>query len=396
MKKASLVVLIMAFLAFIARGIPDSILGSAWPVMRDDLQLEDTKLGILMFIIAVFIILTSLFNARLLNRFSTEKSVVFGILLTVVSFFGFSYAKNFVIMCLWAVPIGVATGIIEAQLNTYISLRYDSKYINYLHCFYGVGVICSPYFMSVTLKNGNWRGGFLIVAIIEAVIAVIIAFSFGCWKKVEKTQTEEASGKKAVSVIELLKKKSIRVMIVVLFLTNVVEYTCSTWGCTYLVEEKSFSPDKAAGYIILFFAGMAIGRFTSGAISRLIHTWTRVFICLIITLFGVLFIVCPLPAVFSVIGLFIIGLGNGPIYPNLISLTPFNFDKEISESVMGLQIASAFAGVLITPLAYGVVKQYAENTAFSLFLISAYIIMAVLLFAFVNIIKKNGHYNKTA
>ena len=191
MKKASLVVLIMAFLAFIARGIPDSILGSAWPVMRDDLQLEDTKLGILMFMIAVFIILTSLLNARLFSRFSTEKSVVFGILLTVVSFLGFAYAKTFVVMCLWAVPIGIATGIIEAQLNTYISMHFDSKYMNYLHCFYGVGVICSPYFMSVTLKDGNWRSGFVIVAIIEAVIAVIIAFSFGFWKKVGKTQIEE-------------------------------------------------------------------------------------------------------------------------------------------------------------------------------------------------------------
>lgn len=396
MKKASLVVLIMAFLAFIARGIPDSILGSVWPVMRDDLQLEDTKLGILMFMIAVFTILVSLLNARLFSRFSTEKSVVFGILLTVVSFLGFAYAKTFVVMCLWAVPIGIATGIIEAQLNTYISMHYDSKYMNYLHCFYGVGVICSPYFMSVTLKDGNWRGGFLIVAIIEAVIAVIIAFSFGFWKKVGKTQIEEGTNKRVVSVWELLKMNSMRIMIVILFLTNVIEYTCSTWGCTYLVEKKSFSPDKAAGYIILFFLGMAIGRFTSGAISRLIHTWARIFICLGITVFGVFLIVCPLPEVFSVTGLFMIGLGNGPIYPNLISLTPFNFDKEISESVMGLQIASAFAGVLITPLAYGVVKQYAENTAFSLFLISAYIIMAVLLFAFVNIIKKNGHYNKTA
>ena len=396
MKRVSVTVLIMAFIAFIARGIPDSILGSAWPVMRNDLDLEDTKLGVLMFVIAVFIILTSLVNARLFSKFSTEKCVVFGILLTVVSFFGFAYAKSFIVLCLWAIPIGIATGIIEAQLNAYISLRYDSKYMNYLHCFYGVGVICSPYLMSVTLKNGDWRKGFLIVAIIELIIAVIIAFSFRSWKKVEATQTEKIIDERVISLLDLLKMGPMRIMIIVLFLTNAVEYTCSTWGCTYFVEEKLFSPDKAAGYITLFFLGMAIGRFTSGAISRLIHTWVRIYVCMMITVVGVLLIVLPLPNVFSVAGLFVIGLGNGPIYPNLISLTPFNFDKDISKSVMGLQIASAFAGVLITPLAYGIVKRYFGNETFSLFLVLAYVVMALLIFVFVNMIKKNGHYDKSA
>lgn len=395
MKKVSFIVLIFAFIAFIARGIPDSVLGSAWPVIRNDLSLEDTKLGVIMFIIAFFTVLMCLFSARLFGKIATEKTVVTGILITAISFVGFGFSKSFLAMCLWAVPIGTATGIMETVLNNYISLHYEARYMNFLHCFYGIGVIASPYLMSLALKGDNWRKGYFYVAGVELIIAVLVIISFPLWKKVDKIATEDGDSQtKIVSFGELIKMRPLRIMLVILFLTNVIEYTCSTWGCTYLVEAKSMSADKAAGYITLFFFGMAFGRFLSGAISEKIHTWMRIFICTSIAGAGIVITSLPLPEIATVIGFFVIGFGNGPIYPNLISLTPYNFQKEISSSVMGVQIASAFSAVMLTPLAYGLIKKVFNNATFQVFLIVSLLFMAFMIWSFVVAIKKNGMYNK--
>ena len=394
-KKIKYYVLVMVFIAFIVRGMPDSILGSAWPVIRKDLNLADPKLGVISFITGGATALMSLFSSRIFGKLGAAKTALFSVIATAVAMVGFSLSHDFIIMCIWAVPIGLTAGILESELNNFVSLYYGTKYMNYLHCFYGIGVICSPYFMSLALAGGDWRKGYIYSAVLQIAVAVILAFSVPFWGKLAPLdiQSENKTETRTASFSEMLKMRPLRIMWLILIMTNVIEYTCSTWGCTYLVEAKGMSEDSAAAKITVFFLGMVLGRFISGVISEKVYTWKRIRIYLLIAAVGVALVVLPLPDFCSVIGLFVIGLGNGPVYPNLISLTPYNFGADISASVMGTQIAAAFIGVMLTPLTYGFVKKALTTSTFSVFLIISLIIMVVSIFAFIAEIKKNGHYN---
>ncbi len=387
-------ILAVIFAAFIARGMPDSILGSAWPSMREELNLPDQNLGILSFITAAFIVLSSIFSPKLYSRLGDVNAVLISTVLTFASMLGFAFADSFIALCLISAPLGFAAGTIEALLNDYISTHYDPKYTNYIHCFYGVGVICSPYLMAFALAGGGFRSGYIYTAIIQLVISLFIAISIPAWKTVSfdvSRESEETS--RNAGFFELLKNPSLIVMWLILIATNVIEYTCSVWGATYLFETRNMSADKAASVISIFFIGMVLGRFISGLLGDKIKTWRRIGIYLISFVVGLTVFLIPMGAASVYIGLFLIGFGNGPIYPNLLSLTPYNFERDISSSIMGTQIAAAFIGVMLAPISYGYVKALLGDSTFAVFMIVSAVVMIGLLGIFVYQIKKNGHYN---
>lgn len=392
-KRYSSIVLIMVFLAFIARGIPDSVLGSAWPAIRNEMNLADPRLGILSFVTGAFIVISSLLSPKLFKNIGDSKSVLISTVLTGTALFGFSLAKSFVVMCLFVAVLGFAAGTIETVLNNYVSIHYETKYINYLHCFYGVGVICSPYFMSLALKNSSWRSGYVYTAVIQIVIAVIIAISIPAWKHVKEIEQQTNEPQKEISLLSMAKMRSLRIMWIIMIAVNFVEYTCSAWGCTYLVEAKVLKEDTAAAMITFFFIGVVTGRLLSGLLANKIFTWNRIYIHTLITILGVVFLVLPLPWYFSAVSLFVIGLGNGPVYPNLLSLTPYNFDRSISGSVMGSQIAAAFVGVMFAPMLYGYIKQLLGINTFVIFLSVSLAVMILLTAYFVVLLKREGRYN---
>ncbi len=387
-------ILAVIFAAFIARGMPDSILGSAWTSMRGELNFPDPYLGIMSFITAGFIILSSIFSPRVYSKLGDVKAVLISTLLTFVSMLGFAFADSFVLMCVLSAPLGWSAGTIEALLNDYISKHYDTKYTNYLHCFYGLGVICSPYLMAIALKGGGWRGGYVYTALIQLAISVFIAISIPSWKNVNSdasAETEEIS--RSAGFVELVKIPSLLVMWVIMIATNVIEYTCSAWGCTYLVEARSMTEDKAASVISLFFIGMVLGRFISGLVGDFVKTWRRIAIYLAVFAVGLVVLLIPMGEWAVYVGLFLVGFGNGPIYPNLLSLTPYNFEREISSSVMGTQIAAAFVGVMLAPISYGYVKALLGTYTFALFMIASAVVMVGLLAIFVSMLKRNGRFN---
>jgi fucose permease len=249
--------------------------------------------------------------------------------------------------------------------------------------------------MSLALKNGSWRSGYIYTAIIQIVIAVVIAFSIPLWSKVKPIDSQNVEEEEEISLLQMAKMRPLRVIWVVMIALNFVEYTCSAWGCTYLVEAKGMKEETAAALITFFFFGVVIGRLLSGLLSKKILTWNRIYIYTFITVLGVILLILPLPRYFTIASLFIIGLGNGPIYPNLISLTPYNFERSISSSVIGSQIASAFVGVMFAPIIYGYLKEAVGISTFVIFLSISLAVMILFLIYFVALIKKEGRYNKT-
>ena len=388
----TILLLIVIYIAFIGLGVPDSLIGSAWPAIYPEFGVSVDSVSCVTLLISGCTVLSSMFSDRLLNRFGTAKVTVFSTAMTALALLGFSVSNRFVFLCLLAIPLGLGAGAIDSGLNNYIALHYSASHMNYLHCFYGIGVSASPYLMSLTLADSTWREGYRSAFLIQIGITAILLFSLPLWKKTstKMQETQEPVTLQTLSLKQMWQMPEVRTVWIIMLSTNVIEYACGIWGSTWLVESQGFTPEDAAFMITLYYAGMALGRFLSGLLANRVSTWKRIGIGII----GVLIAVAVLP--FSAIGLFLVGLGNGSIYPNLIHLTPINFGESVSQSIMGSQIATAYLGVMLAPPLFGLVSNLFGIQVFPLFLMVLFVIMTAFIGIFVRQLKASGRYDKTA
>ena len=387
----TILLLIVIYIAFIGLGVPDSLIGSAWPAIYPEFGVSVDSVSCVTLLISGCTVLSSMFSDRLLNRFGTAKVTVFSTAMTALALLGFSFSNRFVFLCLLAIPLGLGAGAIDSGLNNYIALHYSASHMNFLHCFYGIGVSASPYLMSLALAENTWREGYRSAFLVQICITAILLFSLPLWKKssAKAQESTEEVAPQTLSLKQMWQMPEVRTVWVIMLATNAIEYACGTWGSTWLVESRGFTPEDAAFMITLYYAGMALGRFLSGVLANRIATWKRIGIGIV----GVLIAVAVLP--FSAIGLFLVGLGNGSIYPNLIHLTPINFGESVSQSIMGSQIATAYLGVMLAPPLFGLVSNLLGIQVFPWFLIVLFVIMTVFLFIFTQQMKKNGRFITT-
>ncbi len=386
--------LIVIYIAFIGLGVPDSLLGSAWPAIHTELGVSVETVSIITFLISGCTVLSSMFSTRILNKLGTAKVTAFSTAMTALSLLGFSLVPSFLFMIPLAIVLGLGAGAIDSGLNNYVALHCKASHMNFLHCFYGVGVSLSPYIMSQAFSNVGWRGGYRYAFYVQFAIALLLIFSLPLWKKNSSTQETEEEGGVTLSVAEMIRKPEIRQVWIIMLMTNAIEYACGVWGSTYLVEEKGFRIEHGALALTIYYVGMSIGRFVSGLLANKIKTWKRVFAGCIILAPAIVIMLLPLNGIFAVVGLFLIGLGNGSIYPNMIHLTPHNFGKDVSQAIMGSQIAFAYIGVMIAPPMVSLISGMLSIKVYPLLLASLYIVMIVTIKCFVSRLKKQGRYIK--
>ncbi len=386
--------LIVIYIAFIGLGVPDSLIGSAWPAIHTELGIPVEMVSILTFLISGCTVLSSMFSTRILNKLGTAKVTAFSTAMTALSLLGFSLVPSFLFMIPLAIVLGLGAGAIDSGLNNYVALHCKASHMNFLHCFYGVGVSLSPYIMSQAFSNVGWRGGYRYAFYVQFAIALLLIFSVPLWKKNSSTQeTDEESGV-TLSIAEMIKKSDVRQVWIIMLMTNAIEYACGVWGSTYLVEEKGFEIEHGALALTIYYVGMSIGRFASGLLANKIKTWKRIFIGCVILAPAIVIMLLPLGDIFAVVGLFLIGLGNGSIYPNMIHLTPHNFGKEVSQSIMGSQIAFAYIGVMLAPPMVSLISSVFGIKVYPVLLALLYIVMVITIKCFVNRLKKQGRYSK--
>ncbi len=386
--------LIVIYVAFIGLGVPDSLIGSAWPAIHTELGIPVEMVSILTFLISGCTVLSSMFSTRILNKLGTAKVTAFSTAMTALSLLGFSLVPSFLFMIPLAIVLGLGAGAIDSGLNNYVALHCKASHMNFLHCFYGVGVSLSPYIMAQAFSNVGWRGGYRYAFYVQLGIALLLIFSIPLWKKNSSTQeAEEASGV-TISIAEMIKKSEVRQVWIIMLMTNAIEYACGVWGSTYLVEEKGFEIEHGALALTIYYVGMSIGRFVSGLLANKIKTWKRVFIGCVILAPAIIIMILPLGNIFAVLGLFLIGLGNGSIYPNMIHLTPHNFGKELSQSIMGSQIAFAYIGVMLAPPMVSLISGLFGIKVYPILLALLYVVMVITIKCFVNRLKKQGRYVK--
>lgn len=372
----STLLLIVIYITFIGLGIPDSLFGTAWPAIYSAFGVAISHANFVTSIISGGTILSSLLSTRLIKCFGTAKVTAVSTAMTAGALLGFSIAPNIIFLCLFAVPLGIGAGAIDTALNNYVALHYRAVHMNFLHCFYGIGVSLSPYLMSLMLSaTGNWRQGYQTVFWVQLGIAIMTIISIPLWKKVNSTDSYEEENALVIGIIDLLKDQKVRRVCLVFLGSCAIEYTCGVWGSTFLVTEKQMAVDAAAKVIMFYYIGMALGRFSSGVLALKCTSQQMIKIGQCITLIAIALLLLPLSPIATSGALFLIGLGNGPIFPNMIHLTPENFGKERSQAVVSIQMSASYISILLAPVLFGLLAQFISLALFPYYLCAMLFIM---------------------
>ncbi len=385
--------LALIYICFISLGLPDSLLGSAWPVIHEEISVPVSYAGIISATIFVGTILSSLFSDKLLHKFGAGLVTAVSVTLTALGLFGFSISNQFWMLILWAIPYGLGAGGVDAILNNYVALHYKAQHMSWLHCMWGVGASISPYIMSFALvKLENWSRGYFIVSMIQAVLSVLIFISIPLWKKRSVGNGDETKEieSKALSFREIFAIKGAMPCFLMFFCYCSLELTTSLWASTYLVQNWNFSPETAAGYASMFYMGVTLGRFINGFLAIKMGDKCLIRMGTAIVAVGIALLFLPFHSTFALIGFFVIGLGCAPIYPCIIHMTPDVFGADKSQAMIGVQMAFAYIGYLVMPPLFGII---AENISISLLPIYQ-VIFLVLIFVMHELVLKKTKRNK--
>lgn len=384
--------LIIIYIAFIGLGIPDSLFGTAWPAIYSEFELPISFGSFVTIIISCGTVLSSVISSKIISRLGTNKVSAYSTLLTALALLGFSFAPNLWVMCFWAIILGIGAGAIDVALNNYVAIHYSATHMSFLHCFYGVGVSVSPYILSLVIAgNFGWRGGYRIAFAIQLIITLLLFLSLPLWRKAHGGENEsEENTHKDLSFGSVLKIPGVKMMCSLFIASCAIECTCGGWGSTFLVEYKHLPAEKAAQIIMIYYIGMTLGRFLSGVLAAKLHSWKIIKLGQIVLGLALLLLILPGGVYLCALGMFLIGLGNGPLFPNFNYLTPENFGSDISRSIIGIQMASAYIGIMIAPTVCGLLGQVFGMVIFPFYLIVFYAIMIPVTIRIKTVLKRNA------
>ena len=377
--------LIIIYFAFIGLGLPDSLFGTAWPAIYAEYGLPFSMGSIVTIIITCGTITSSILSARVIARFGTGKVTAVSTAMTALALLGFSLSGNLLPLCLLAIPLGLGAGAIDSGLNNYVALHYNSSQMNLLHCFYGIGITISPYLMSRLLAtSAGWRGGYRAASLIQIGIALLLVVTLPLWKKVSGKEAQEETPAKVLSLKELAKIPGVKNMWVLFLCSCSIESVTNCWGSTFLVEHKALVADQAAKIMIFYFVGFTLGRLLSSIFAAKLSCWKLIRMGMAVMGIGMALLLLPLPGFLVGIALFLIGMGNSPLFPNFTYLAPRNFGADFSQSVIGSQMAASNTGFLVPPLLCGLLGQVMGMGVFPVYLA---VLFACLIFGVANIQK---------
>lgn len=369
-----IMVLLLAviYIVFISLGLPDSVFGVAWPVLHNELGIAENFASVYSIIVGICTSAVSVIAGVLIRKFGTGKITAVSILSTIIGLVGISFAPNIVVMIIFAVILGYGAGAIDTGLNNFVSLHYKAQHMNWLHCFWGIGVTASPIIMSFFLKdNTSWRNGYRAIALIQTVILIIVIVTLPLWKKADQPLSDEISEKKeSKKFIEILKTKGLVPSVLSLAFYFAMENLIGTWGASYLVHIYSIDASMASKWVSLYFGGIMIGRFIAGFIALKCSDNTLIRLGIAVSFAGIIFMMLPIGRT-AICGLLLVGIGFGPIFPSVLHAVPARFGKEYSADITGFHMFGAYAIGFLIQLIFGYV---ATATTFA---ITPYVLIAL-------------------
>lgn len=360
--------LVILYLSFISLGLPDSVLGAAWPSMYGQLKVPVSYAGIVSMIIAGGTIISSLFSSKVIGKLGTELVTAISVAMTAVALIGFSFSNRFWMLCLWSIPYGLGAGSVDAALNNYVALHYKSRHMSWLHCFWGLGATAGPYILGWCLTGGGiWNDGYRTIGFIQIVLVAILFCSLPLWKKDKEEAREETE--KSVGMRGALKIPGAKEVLAAFFCYCALESTAGLWASSYMVLDRGIDATKAASWASMYYLGITVGRFICGFVSDRLGDKLLVRIGQCAVFIGILMLLLPFGSNVVFCGMCLIGLGSAPIYPSFIHATPENFGAANSRALIGLQMACAYTGSTLMPPVLGFLAQYISIKLYPFYLL---------------------------
>ena len=370
--------LIIIYLSFISLGLPDGLLGAAWPTMGPELGVPVSYAGILSMIISVGTIISSLMSDWLTYKLGTGKVTAISVFLTAFALFGFSFSHSFWMLCLFAIPYGFGAGSVDASLNNYVALHYTSRHMSWLHCMWGVGAAVGPYVMGFVLSGGrHWSGGYQIVGMIQIVLTAILFISLPLWKNRKDSLDEQASAE-PLPLTQVVKIPGAKEIMVAFFCYCALEQTAGLWASSYLHLYKGVSTENAAFFASMFYIGITVGRALNGFLTMKFSDTQLIRMGFVVIFIGIAAMLLPMGEAMSLVGLVLIGLGCAPVYPCIIHSTPEHFGANNSQALIGVQMASAYVGILVMPPVFGLIANHITVALLPVYLLGILLLMAVM------------------
>ena len=349
--------LAVIYLAFIALGLPDSLLGNGWPVMHQDFHVPLSYAGIVSVIIALGTIVASLLSERATRKHGAGMVTLVSVALTAVGLLAFCFSEHFWQLCFWAIPYGLGAGGVDAVLNNYVALHYRSHHLNWLHAMWGIGATTGPFIMGWSLAGiYTWHGGYFVIGAIQVIIVILLCISLPLWK--QQKETEKTEKGEVLSFREVLSIKGSKEIMTAFFCYCAVEQTTGLWAASYLVFKGGLSEEMASRFAGFFFMGIMVGRLISGFMTFRFNDAQMIRIGCVGVFIGLIAILLPFGGFFTVFGLVLLGLGCAPIYPAIVHSIPGYFGKERSQAVMGVQVAGAYVGLCVMPPLFGPIANH--------------------------------------
>lgn len=373
----STALLMLIYLSFISLGLPDSMLGSAWPAMSASLNAPLWGAGLVQMLISFCTIISSLNSAKLIRKFGTGKLTAISVATTALALLGFSLAKHYAFLLLMAVPLGLGAGAVDAGLNNYVALHCEAKHMSWLHCFWGVGTIVGPMILSTVLRvGGSWATGYRAVGLIQCAVSALLFATLNMWKRNDIQQEEREA--KTLSVPDVLKLPGAKAGMVTFLCYCAVESTLGLWGATYISQVRGVDEATAASFGAMFYIGITAGRAISGFMAMKLLPKQMVRVGQALLALGCILMMIPAGSTLSGIGLVMCGLGCAPIYPNIIQDTPVNYGAENSQAAIGVQMAFAYVGSTFLPSIFGALAGVGGYGLLPYFAMGICVLMAVL------------------
>lgn len=373
--------LAIIYLAFISLGLPDALLGAAWPSMYPQFDVPVSYAGIISMIIALGTVVSSLQSDRLTKKLGTGKVTALSVLMTAMALFGFATSHSFGMLCLWAIPYGLGAGSVDASLNNYVALHYESRHMSWLHCMWGIGASAGPYIMGYALTaDWGWNSGYHIIAVLQIVLTAILLCSLPLWKQrpAEVLQDGKVQNVKALSIREVLQLAGAREILVCFFCYCALEQTTGLWASSYLTLHKGVSADTAASFASMFYLGITVGRALSGFLTMKLNDVQMIRLGEVIIGIGVLVMLLPFGQSLSLAGLILIGLGCAPVYPCVIHSTPAHFGADKSQAIIGIQMACAYVGTCLMPPVFGLIANHITVALLPVYLLIILVLMVIM------------------
>ncbi|MDR0502629.1 MAG: MFS transporter [Treponema sp.] len=388
----TILLLIIIYLSFISLGLPDSLLGSAWPSMYNSLNVPLHYAGFISITISGGTVISSILSEKVIRRFGTGMVTAVSVFMTALALVGFSFSPSFIFLCLCAIPLGLGAGSVDAALNNYVALHFKARHMSWLHSFWGVGTTIGPLIMSSYLISANsWSSGYRTIGIIQFCLVAVLFASLPLW--IKNSPSINTQKNKPASYKELFSIAGVKEALTVFFLYCAIESTAGLWGASFLVTEKGIKPEIAAQWIALYYFGITSGRFISGFITIKLNNRQMVRMGQIIAGCGIVILFMPFGNKILLPGFFLIGMGFAPIFPSLIHGTPVNFGREYSQAVIGLQMAFAYIGTSIMPPLFGALASVISFKIFPVFLVIILIIKIIMFETLNKKVDKHSTFN---